>query len=144
MPTAKDVNVRFNCKKDICLVTGIVADNGVPTLATHGVAMYETETMAQASSLFENGANFPRHPITRHRLVKGGVTPEAILVLWGYTKSADVWSPIILNAGADAFATYDAFTVLLEGLSHFDRVYLQVDWTAGTIEAWLTACSETF
>lgn len=145
MTAAKDVKVRANCKKDICLVTGLVADNGAPASATAGVAMYETATLGKESSRNENGANFPHHPASKHRLcVNGGSSAQATGVLWGYLESAAAWFPIVLNGGNDMFATYDTYTELLDGLSHFDRVYLQVDWTAGTVEAWLTVVEEAF
>lgn len=145
MTAAKDVQVRANCKKDICLVTGLVADNGAPSAATDGVAIYETASMGQASSRAENGVNYPHHPATQHRLfIKGGTTPSATAVLWVYHAASASWYRQNLTVTTNLFATDTTYSQMVTGLSFADRVYLQVDWTAGTIEAWLTAVEEPF
>jgi hypothetical protein len=145
MATAKEVKVRANCKKDICLVAGLAADNGAPASATAGVALYETDEMGSASSVWENGANFPHHPASRHRLfVKGSSTPSATAVLWLYHASSDAWYRYALTLTTNLFATDTTYTQMLEGISFADRVYLQVDWTAGSVDAWITAVEESF
>lgn len=142
---AKDVNVRANCKKDICLVAALVADNGAPSAATDGVALYETNKLGQGGTVFENGANFPHHPASKHRLfIDGGTTPSATAVLWVYHASSAKWYRQPLTVTTNLFATDTTYSQMVEGLSWADRVYLQVDWTAGSITAWLTAVEEAF
>lgn len=145
MPTAKEVKVRYNCKKDICILAGLVADNGAPSTATDGVAIYETDKLGRASSRVEEGANFPHHPASRHRLfIDGGTTPSATAILWLYHETSGKWYRQALTVTGNLFATDTTYSQMLDGISWADRVYLQVDWTAGTINAWITAVEEAF
>lgn len=145
MATLKEVKVRANCKKDICILAGLVADNGAPSLATDGVPIYETDGMGKESTRFENGANFPRHPASRHRLfVDGGTTPSATAIVWLYHTTSAKWYRLPLAVTTNLFATDTTYTQMLDGVSWADRIYLQVDWTAGTINAWITAVEEAF
>ena len=151
----KDVKVRFNCKKDIEILSAAVANNSPPASATAGVAMYETDRFGQTNAQFENGANFPHQPASKHQLcIKGTVTAAQILVgtftLWGYLASANAWFKINVNGGsALAETSTDAigYTETFSNLSAFDRVYLElssIGGTGATFSAWLVACQESF
>lgn len=145
MATAKEVKVRANCKKDICILAGLGADNNAPSAATDGVAIYETDSMGKESTRAEPGANFPHHPAARHRLwVKGSDTPSATAVLWLYHTSSAAWYRYTLTLTTNLFATDTTYTQMLDGISWADRVYLQVDWTSGAVDAWITTVEEAF
>jgi len=150
-----DVKTRSNCKKDIVLLAAATANNNAPALATDGIAMYEVDKIGRSGTIFKDGANFPHHPASKHRLcIKGTVTAGQTLVgtftLWGYLESAQAWFQVKVNAGsalAETGTDTIGYSEVFDQLSAFDRLYLQLASIGGTgasFEAWLVTCEEAF
>lgn len=148
-----DVKVRTNLKREIVLALGLTAANGAPATAEDGVPCYPT-VREMAYGATDVGA-FSLQPLSKTRLcVKGtanpGETMGATLVLWGYLETAADWFPIPVNEGdavAGVGAAKLAYTELLEYLSHFDRLYLELKSPTGagaSFSAYLVSAMESF
>lgn len=149
------IKTRHNCKKDILILEDVV-DNVVPPSApTDGVPMYEVSKLGQGSTLFEDGANFPNQPTSKHRLcIRGTVDASETLVgtftLWGWLESAQDWFPVKVNGGsalAESTADKICYTEVFDYLSAFDRIAISlasIGGTGATFSAWLVTCQESY
>lgn len=137
----------------IKLLDGVTATNGVPTAGSATVGF------ALKSGKDAGGVNRSIPPDGQCAIVvestAGSGTMTATLKLWVYSDAVGEWVPLGTNATAadkgklnegNAIAEFAAVadrllhTELVNGLAHYERVYLEVVAIGGTgtaIDAWL-------
>lgn len=129
----------------IQLLTAATATNGAPTAATDGFEL---------KGSFERAKPGDDAIIFVHSTAGSG-TMTVTLKLWGYSKVAAEWAPLGVdstdadrgklndgNAIGEVIANSLEHSEIVQGLRHFDRVYLEVAAIGGTataVSAWLLA-----
>lgn len=152
MSAQGDVVNSNNSKRAVCLLAGVAAPNGQPSLATDGVPVYPVNTVLGSDTGVSPNTRPARESTLFAKVVGSGGTVSATLRLWGYHKDLGEWVPIgtgadttkgVLNSGSAIGATKTNKALHCEPLllaGHFDRLYVEVtaiSGTTATAEVWI-------
>lgn len=116
------------------LSASITAVNGIPSGATAGVAL-----RGASKKIDKQFADGEDEFVVAVKSTAGSDVMTATVAVWGYHADIGIWFRLkVLNAGsAIAETSSDAiqYAEVVDGLRHFDRVYVELTAIAGTATA---------